>query len=186
MIKTLYPNATVALADLGKTLLFQSVYCQRAHPAARHERIAGGDAARPPEPAGQFLYCPTEHLEALRGLRVDLAVTIAAMQEMNAETVARYFQFLRGCLREDHLFYCCSRERKVLCGGEVSEFSRYPWDPADRHLVDEACPWYRYACSFRTQAAGPRVFGVRVPFVNFFGGPMRHRLSVLRVGAPHA
>ena len=180
MVKTLYPTAMVALVDIGKTLLFQSVYCQRAHPAARHEGITSATRAEDVRASEHdFLYCPTEHLEALRGLRVDLAISIAAMQEMNAATVARYFRFLRDRLHEEHLFYCCSRARKTLRGGEVAVFDEYPWVPSDRHLVDEPCPWYRYACSFRTTGPGPRVWGLRVPFINYFGGQMRHRLSIL-------
>ncbi|MBI3011140.1 MAG: putative sugar O-methyltransferase [Candidatus Omnitrophica bacterium] len=180
MVKTLYPRATLVLVDIGRTLLFQSIYCQRAHPTARHYGMTGDRLNEAATLADHdFIYCPTEYLDAVRPLRYDLAVAIASLQEMNAATVERYFRFLRDRLHEDHLFYCCNRESKVLRGGEVSTFAGYPWDPRDRHLVDERCPWYQYACSWRTCGPGPRLFGLRVPFINAFDGPFRHRLSIL-------
>ena len=179
MLKHCYPDATVVLVDIGRTLLFQSVLCQRAHPDARHYGITKGNFGATPTLADyDFIYCPTEYLDVLRALRYDVAITISAMQEMNAATIERYFAFLRDRLKEEHLFYCCGRVSKVLRGGEVSTFDAYPWDPRDRHLVDGRCPWYGYYGSLRTSGPGLRLFGMRVPFVNAFH-PMRHRLSLL-------
>ena len=171
MLKTLYPSSTIVLVDLGRSLLFQAHACQRVHPRATHDGITRATVRSGiPRRDADFIYCPTEYLDTLRALRYDLAITIAAMQEMNARTVARYFGFLRARLSDDHLFYCCSRQSKALVGGERSVFDEYPWDPADRHLIDEICPWYR------------SYWSSRFPFLTRFE-PIRHRLSHLAPAA---
>lgn len=179
LLKRLWPLCRLALVDLGKTLLFQVVSGQRVHPGARHVLLTPPDGA---DPSADFLYCPAEHLDALSGLTFDVAVNMMSMQEMNRETIARYFAFLRKRLRSGrHLFYCCNREVKTLRGGEQTAFLAYPWHPEDRHLIDELCPWWRHHFSTHTSANGPRWLGVRVPLVNYFK-PVRHRLTQLAPG----
>lgn len=174
--KVLRPGARVALVDLGRTLLFQVVTAHRTHPTAAHALVT---ETAPPDPAADFVYCPAEHLNALDGFTFDVAINMMSMQEMNEPTIARYFSFLRAHLRPGrHLFYCCNREVKNLEGGERTEFFEYPWQARDRHLVDELCPWWRHRFSTTTSPRGPRLLGVRVPFVNYFK-PVRHRLTVL-------
>lgn len=175
LVKELYPNSTIALVDIGKTLLFQAYYCQLAHPGFKHE-LASGNIDR--ENSG-FVYCPAENLEYLERFEFDVAINIASMQEMNTRTIERYFAFLRRNLRPNNLFYCANREFKTLMGGEVNEFFLYPWSPADRHLVDGPCPWHRYYFAKSKSNNGLYLFGVRVPFVNFYDGTIWHRLSVL-------
>jgi hypothetical protein len=58
----------------------------------------------------------------------------------------------------------------------------YPWEPADRHLIDEPCPFYRVGITTQSwwkTRRGPSMFGVRVPFLVYFD-PIRHRLTRLR------
>ena len=92
------------------------------------------------------------------------------MQEMNYESIRGYFNFIRANATEDNLFYCCNRERKDLPGGEVIEFLNYPWASEDKHLVDEYCPFVKYAAS------------VKWPFFHRFDGPFVHRLTNLATG----
>jgi len=174
LIKAVIPNSTVVLVDIGKVLLFQSIYCQKAHPKALHFGIEEGYKKE----LVDFLYCPTEDLEKLT-FTFDIAVNIASMQEMNASTVERYFQFMRKNCNKDNLFYCCNRESKTMPGGEVSEFRKYPWDTRDKHLVDEYCPWYKYSLAYRQTKYGPKLLGIRIPFINYFAGPIMHRLTIL-------
>jgi len=180
LFKERFPNSSIVLVDLGKILVFQAYYCQKAHPQNVHESVFSGGEIDLSQ--CDFVYCPAEYLSKASQLTYDVAINIASMQEMTTSSLVGYFQFLRRQMEEDGLFYCCNRERKVLVGGEVLEFEHYPWHPKDVHLVDETCPWHKYYLSFITTANGPRVFRTRIPFVNDFDGPTRHRLTRLSQG----
>ena len=160
LFKSVFPNSTVVMVDIGKTLLFQAYYCQKAHPECVQD-LAGTVADLD---GVDFVYCPTEDLATLEGFKFDIAVNIASMQEMSISTIARHFAFLRKCLQPNNLFYCCNRESKTLIGGEVSEFLKYPWRGDDRFLVDGYCLWHRYFFSRSRTKNGLCLFGVRVPF----------------------
>ncbi len=177
LVKERFPNSTIILVDIGKVLLFQAFYCQRAHPNKVHESVLNEGKIDPTQ--CDFVYCPAEFLSRASGLTYDVAVNIASMQEMTTSSVKIYFHFLRQHMEVGGLFYCCNRERKVLVGGEVQEFSRYPWQADDVHLLDERCPWHQYYFSFSTYSNVPRFLGIRIPFVNYFDGPIRHRLTRL-------
>lgn len=174
LLKNVFVNAKMVMVDLGRTLLFQAFYCQKAHPNLNHA-MAGERSAD----NADFLYCPAERLAELDDLSFDAAVNIASMQEMNPEMVASYFDFMRKRMNKPNLFYCCNREAKTLPGGEVLEFRNYPWRQDDVHRVDGPCPWHQYFFAPRTTARGPRLLGVRLPFVNFYDGLTLHRLSAL-------
>jgi SAM-dependent methyltransferase len=171
LIKAIFPNSTLALVDIGKTLLFQAVYCQRVHPRHVHrgvwEEAVGTDDV-------DFVYCPTEELDKV-AMTFDVVTNVGSMQEMNYATIERYFSFLRRRCKPGNLFYCCNRELKRLIGGEVIEFKKYPWWPADRHLVDEVCPWYQYQLLTRRSA---KLLGLPIPRVKYYQ-PILHRLTVL-------
>jgi len=177
LFKERFPSSTIVLVDLGNILTFQSYYSQRAHPDKLHKVVSRGSGSD--FPGVDFVYCPTELLARISDFSFDLAINIASMQEMTRDSVAMYFQFLRQRMAPDGLFYCCNRERKVLVGGEISDYREYAWHPKDVHLVDERCPWHKYYASFTTTANGPTVLGMRVPFVNYYDGPTWHRLSRL-------
>ncbi|MDP8212637.1 MAG: putative sugar O-methyltransferase [Candidatus Zapsychrus exili] len=111
LIKEVFPNAKICLVDLGKTLLFQANFCNKVHKNARHYLVSKDSFAQKLALDSDFLYCPAENLDLLDSFSFDLAITIVSMQEMNEETVLRYFKFLRKYLKEDNLFYCCNREK---------------------------------------------------------------------------
>jgi len=175
LIRSIYPNAAITLVDIGKTLLFQAYYCQRAFPACNH-RLADTDSDLE---STDFLYCPVEHLNRLEGFNFDVATNVVSLQEMNAPTIERYFGFLRRNLRSTNLFYCCNRVSKNLPGGEVSTFLDYPWTDGDHHLIDELCPWHQYYFGRTRPGHGPKLLGLRIPLVNFYDGPTAHRLTAL-------
>jgi hypothetical protein len=194
LFKEIYPNAKLTLVDLGKTLLFQAYYCQLAHSICRHDLASSLSDRDLVDGNYDFLYCPADRLQCIDKTRFDLAVNVASMQEMNAESVATYFDFLRlhrmpplkasthsltHSLTHSSLFYCCNRERKVMPGGEVQEFARYPWLDSDAHLVDEICPWHRIFFGYELITNGPSLLGIRIPFVNYYAGSIRHRLTQL-------
>ncbi len=168
LIKSVYPRARVTLIDLGTTLLFQMVNLQHMYPDCEHVlvRCADDDKAD-----FDFRYVPAEYHSALCDVKYKLIFNICSMQEMNYETINGYFHFLRANATEDNLFYCCNRIHKELVGGEVIEVLKFPWREGDRHLVDEQCPFMKYA------AAG------KFPFFIRYGGPLIHRLTNLETGA---
>ncbi len=175
LIKTAFPNSTVILIDIGKTLLFQAYYCQRVHPNCIHQLIdEKSDLANI-----DFLYCPAEKLENIRW-NYDVAINIVSMQEMNWPSIEKYFSFLRKKSNKGSLFYCCNREVKILPDGEKLEFFKYPWEKTDKFIIDEYCPWYRYFFSRTKVKNGLQILGARIPFVNYFDGLIYHRLVVFK------
>jgi hypothetical protein len=175
LIAESWPAVTIALVDLGRTLVFQAQRLQQAHPARTHALAgeAGADRA-------DVVYCAADRLDALDGRRFDVAINIASMQEMGSGVVAGYFSWLRQSMTPGHLFYCCNREHKTLVGGEVSEFAAYPWRQADRIHLDARCPWHQYFVS-RGGGVPLRLAGVPVPLMRHYDGPHRHRLVTLEL-----
>ena len=183
LIKEIFPNSLICLVDLGKILLFQAYYCEKAYPHSLH-RLVSESSGTISQPDLGFLYCPAEFLEKLDKYSFDVAINIASMQEMNQSSINTYFDFLRRYMPPDNLFYCCNRKEKEMPGGEISKFFSYPWCNEDIHLVDEFCPWHNYFLSFSRAKNGPELFKIRIPFINYFDGPHMHRLTVLQT-IPH-
>jgi len=179
LIKEAFPRASICLVDLGKTLLFQAHYCIRLHPNASHVLVSESDKGADYSGA-DFLYCPAEHLDKIDNLNFDLGINISSMQEMNKDSIETYFEFIRRHMNRNNLFYCCNREEKKLIGGEVVNFHSYPWSEQDVYLIDDYCPWYRYFISACKAQNGPRIFNIRIPFIHYFDGAIRHRLSILK------
>lgn len=179
-IKESDPEAKITLVDLGKTLFFQVGTIQQAHGNASCslavEDRYGTDVV---ELDTDFVFCPTESLCFIEKNVFDVAININSMQEMNVETVSMYFDFIRRQLSEEGLFYCSNRVEKVMPSGEVSRFADYPWQEQDEHLVDEMCPWSAFFFDRSTLPSGPTCLGMRIPFVSYYDGPTRHRLSRL-------
>jgi hypothetical protein len=130
--------------------------------------------------AGDFTYCPAEKLEYLTGLKFDLAVNVASMQEMDPTIVSAYFSFLRKHLEGARWFYCCNREKKVLPDGEISAFMEYPWMEEDEVELDGPCPWHQYFLSKWPARNGAHILGWRLPWVNYYDGVHRHRMVKLK------
>jgi hypothetical protein len=168
LIKTVFPRAKIALVDIGKVLFFQTVNLQRVFPYLVHASVTDDNVAetgRRPD----FIYCAAEDLQKLDSGPFRLIINIASMQEMNVYSINRYFKYIRGNSSPDNFFYCCNREVKVLPGGETIEFMKYPWEAGDRHIVDEQCDFYKYFYTWRP------------PFIGHFDGPVRHRLTKMRI-----
>ncbi len=173
LIKNKYPQAKISLLDLGKTLLFQAYDCQKAFTQAQFHLVTTGGTI----PANaDFVFCPTEDLECLSSQEFDIVINVASMQEMNSQTIKRYFDFLRRTIAKDGVFYCCNREEKIMPGGEVARLNEYPWDKDDQFVWDEVCPWYRFFLSFQRGTQGPKIGKIRIPLINYFDGVVRHRL----------
>jgi hypothetical protein len=174
LFKAVFPESTLILVDLGRTLLFQAFHCQLAYPKMVHKLAA---EVKDPNQT-DFIYCPAEDLKPLERFDLDVAANIASMQEMQVPVIENYFALLRRRLRPDNLFYCCNRESKTLYGGEVIEFYSFPWVEKDRHLVEGPCPWHQYSFSRRPEK-GPKILGLKVPLVTYYDGRHLHRLTIL-------
>jgi hypothetical protein len=117
---------------------------------------------------GRVVAVQAAHHKLLRACPIDLTINVASMQEMDPPVIAEYFSHLRYvAARRESYFYCCNREEKRLPDGTVTRFSDYPWDVADRVLVDELCPWHQ------------QYYSVIPPFYRPYDGPIRHRLAAL-------
>lgn len=182
LIKKTVPGARIILIDLGKTLLFQYYYATKIFTGASfigiessNEKLTASDVNE-----NDFIFCPADSFGALEGIEIDATINIHSMQEMTYESISGYFSLIRKINSPNSFFYCCNRERKELVGGEVIEFDKYPWNAEDKILLDGYCPWCSYFLSTARTKRGAKILGVRVPFINYFDGPVRHRIAVLK------
>ncbi len=156
--------------DIPKTLVFQARNHEAADPQARLAVMShGGD-----DSADVVFVLPQDVLQ-IRDT-IDCAINIASMQEMNALTISHYFSFLRQRSSRQSRFYCVNRVEKTLPGGEVARFSEFPWRKDDEIFIDGLCPYYTHFFAKQTLPRGPKILGVRIPFVNYFDGDTMHRL----------
>ena len=163
------PNAQIVFVDLGRSLLFQAMTGGRVFPEATHALVGREDPQA--VAASRFVYWPADRLDQWQPGPIDLAVNIASMQEMSAATIASYFDLLRRA--PTTWFYCCNRDRKMMPGGEVAEFARYPWTPDDRHVVDGPCPWHQW---YVAPAKGRTL---PISLLAPYDGPHSHRFTRL-------
>jgi hypothetical protein len=175
LIRRHLPESRIYCIDLPKILVFQASTQNLADPDATLSIMTTKAAA----PTAITFVLP-QAIEVIAD-QIDCAVNIASMQEMNYSSIASYFTFLRRRSTQDSRFYCVNRLRKELPGGEVTNFTEYPWLQGDETFIDGRCPYYAHSIG-RTLPKGPRILGVRVPFINHHDGPHMHRLVHLAPG----
>ena len=171
LIRRWLPDARLYCIDLPKTLVFQVRTHATADPGATTSLLSGSGPVRETE----IVFVLPQAVEDITET-IDCAINIASMGEMSDSSIRSYFTFLRRRSAAHSRFYCVNRLRKELPGGEVTDFHTYPWRSDDEIFIDGPCPYYRYFFSPSTRALGPRLFGVRVPYINYFDGVMMHRL----------
>jgi len=160
------PRLRVILVNLTKTLLADLIFIQRglsgvtvALPTtveSMRSAIADGEAS--------VIAVRADDYRFIREAKIDLAVNIASMQEMNPSVIKEYFAALRDSAGGEPFFYCCNREEKVFSDGTMVRFAEYPWHEEDGVLVDELCPWHQYYYTLLPPRYLP------------YDGPIRHRL----------
>ncbi len=158
--------------DLPKMLVFQAHTHELAQPHATMSMLGAPPTG---ERLTDIVFVRPQDLELIPE-KIDCAINIASMQEMNEHSRLSYFAFLRRCSTRHSRFYCVNRLEKTLCGGEVNRFYDYPWHERDEIFMDGPCPYYTHFVAPCTRSNGPRRWGIRIPFVNYFDGPMKHRL----------
>ncbi len=170
LIRRAVPQARLYHIDLPKALVFQASMHAAADAQASMARL--GD---PAEAKANVVFVLPQEVERVVE-PVDCAVNIASMQEMRGGSIAGYFAWLRRQSHPQSRFYCVNREEKTLPGGETARFAEYPWRPDDEVFLDGSCPYYTHYVSRCMRPRGPALLGLRVPFINYFDGPMQHRL----------
>lgn len=126
---------------------------------------------------GVFFVAP-QHAELIPE-NIDCAVNVASMGEMSKSSISSYFRFLRSRSSSGSRFYCVNRLQKELPDGEITRFYDYPWGKDDDIFIDGPCPYFTHYLESTTAPNGPRLLGVRVPFINYFDGALAHRLAHL-------
>jgi hypothetical protein len=94
----------------------------------------------------KVLLISAHNAAALSNSGVNLFVNIASFQEMNQELIDNYFKIVES---NNAYLYCCNRIEKQLYGGELNQFSNYPWGEA-KILLDETCRWHQEFYSLRS------------------------------------
>ncbi len=174
LIRRWIPDSTLYLIDLPKMLVLQARTHGLADPQAAMEYLPEEAAAgRSP-----ILFSLPKDIERLPGV-VDCAINVASMQEMKPSSITAYFKFLRQRSGRQSHFYCVNRTEKRLPDGEWIRFGDFPWQPEDKVFLNGVCPYYTHFFSSFTLPPGPKVLGLRVPFVNHFDGVHLHRLAHL-------
>lgn len=170
LLRRYWTGSRLYCIDLPRSLVLQASTHLQADPSAMLASLTG-----PASAPGDVNFIMPQHMEAVQE-PIGCAVNIASMQEMTPESIAGYFMLLRQRSLPTSRFYCVNRLHKQLPGGEVAAFDRYPWHKDDEVFLDGPCPYYRHYLSPSTSAQGPRLAGVRIPFVNYFDGAHMHRL----------
>ena len=169
--RRVWPGIRLYCVDLPKTLVFQARTHQTADPHARLAVRSGGESA-----AGADIVFITPPNVELVDEMIDCAISVASMQEMTTASIAGYFTFLRRRSTPRSRFYCVNRLDKELPGEERTRFYDYPWQADDEIFLDEPCPYYQHFIAPYTLCRGPRILGIRVPYLNYFDGVHLHRL----------
>lgn len=170
LIRRRFPKSRLYCIDLPKMLVFQAHTHELADPAGKMSLLRRSESE-----GAAVVFALPQDIEIISD-QIDCAVNIASMQEMKESSIVSYFHFLRRRSTRRSRFYCVNRLRKELPGGEVCVFADYPWREDDEIFIDGPCPYYTHFFAPYTLPNGPRWFGCRVPFINYFDGIHMHRL----------
>jgi len=161
--------------DLPLALVLQASTHEAAHPKmAMSALLPDMQDDRHPKQAGVTFVHP-DRIEQIDE-PIDCAINVASMQEMPPSSIEAYFLFLRRCSTKNSRFYCVNRLEKKLVGGEILKFYHYPWRKDDRLFIDGVCPYFVHFLEFQRSSRGPHFLGTRIPFLNYYNGPVMHRL----------
>ena len=177
LLKRQFPNSRIYLIDLPKVLIFQAKIHQLSH-SGRMQILTGDEKL---DRYTDIVLVPPQNAELILD-NIDCAVNMASMAEMNQHSITAYFKFLRDHSSDGSRFYCLNRLEKELVGGETNRFYDYPWKTDDSLFIDENCPFSTHVMSMSNSGNGPKILGVRIPFINYLDGEMIHRLVHLSNG----
>ena len=154
LIRRQFPNSKIYCIDLPKILIFQA----QAHMLSQPD-VSMSILSAPHINTTDVTFVQPKDIQKLPET-IDCAFNICSMQEMDSHSIEEYFKFLRERSVSTSRFYCVNRLSKKMPDGQIINFLSYPWHQEDLIFMD----------------GGPRAFGVRIPLVNYFDGPIHHRL----------
>lgn len=138
-------GATVVIVDLPETLCLSIPHIASLFPSAR---ILMPHEASSYDPAlYDFIFLTTEQTGRIKDNTFDLAVCIAAFQEMTHRQIKEYFQLIQRACHNGGYFLCGSRVEKIPAAFEesnvtdvpVNRFAEYPWNSENKIIVYEIC-----------------------------------------------
>jgi len=163
LLKMLDKRLRVVCVNLGRSLFFDILFSQKCLQAENAVLISEEHNKLSVFDSHKLIFIEAEKYDLLKGLPIDLYISITAMQEMNPETVNGYFKYMRQSAARNVYFYCCSRLEKILPDQTAVRFMEYPWNSC-KVILDELCPWHQ-----KYPEAG-------IPVWRKFDGPIQHRL----------
>ncbi|MDB5047886.1 MAG: hypothetical protein JWO30_957 [Fibrobacteres bacterium] len=132
------PGITYIMVDLPGTLAFASYFLAKASPQSKflyyHEWLESGLTN------ADFVFLPFYEISKLPDGICDLALNTDSMQEMNYETIGKYFQQLRRLLRGPRLFYQSNRKSKMMDGEDI-QVDKFPYKKEDNPLFKRENPF---------------------------------------------
>jgi putative sugar O-methyltransferase len=131
-LSRLCPGSRYVIVDIPETLLFSSTYLTLQNPGKKLYLYDPTDFEQVLQPgqraAYDFVLLPDYRLDALRDMRFDLAINQASLQEMRAEQVRRYLDFVRDTC--EGVFYSWNQDHQPRNAelGNLTELIRERFD----------------------------------------------------------
>ena len=167
LLKRIDPDLKVILVNLGRSLFFDVLFCEKCVPEEKTVLIQDRTMADELIESHSLIFVEAEKYHHLKGFPIDLFINITSMQEMNPGIVSNYFQYMRESSSDTVYLYCCNRLEKTLPDGTRVRFMDYPWNDC-QILLDELCPWHQ-----KYPESG-------IPVWREFDGPIQHRFVRLK------
>ena len=158
VLKKLFPESTVIVVNLGKTLFFDAHYISQVFPKAKTALYQEEGNSKDDL---DFLFLEAENYLKLSELGSEFFFNIASFQEMEPETVSNYFEQIMKSSGKKFL-YCCNRDEKFLPSGAVNRFKEFGVLNAQKKFFLEHCSWY------------DELFINRYPWVAKYDGSFSH------------
>mgnify|MGYP003956216887 CR=1 FL=1 len=167
LIKKHYPESKIIFINLGRNLFLDAYYVNKSFNSTNSLLLDKDKKKFSNINNYDFIFINAENFELISELPIYLFINIASMQEMDNDTISKYFYYIRKNPNTEY-FYSCNRIRKILPDSTSVIFDKYPWLPNDKVLVEEICNWYKkYPIS-------------RYPFLKNFDGLIKHKLIKLK------
>ena len=135
-------NSKLFLVDLPKTFLFSFTFLAQSCPATK--------IALPNEVTDQnfdpksydIIMLTPQQTSLIKDQKIDLALNVHSMQEMNTEAIGSYFDLLDRILKPKGYFFCANSAEKII-DGKALRFLDYPWRSHNSTVIFEPDPLMR-------------------------------------------
>ena len=162
LLKSLFPDIKIVQINLGKILIYDFLFTSLSDIFGSMEIIENNNKEK--DIFSDCVFIPAEDVFDIEIDHIDFFFNVASMQEMNTDTIEKYFNFMRKQKTNNTFFYCCNRVSKKLFDNSYSNFDEYNWLNSDSIIFDEICEWYNKAPISRP------------PFAKKFDGISKHKL----------